>query len=144
MTRTIEKENVKYNQRQRCLSNRIVSRWYRSPEVILTEKNYDQALDMWSIGCILAELIHCSEPYVQPAEKSNPSSHKKFLKNHVANRFVFPGSSCFPLSPCEDMKKNNDQSNVNIVSNNDQLIKINKVLGKLSEDDTSFITDDAA
>lgn len=42
------------------------------------------------------------------------------------------------------MKKNNDKSNVNIVSNNDQLIKINTVLGRLSSEDTSFITDEAA
>lgn len=34
----------------------IVTRWYRSPEVIL---NYgaEQASDMWSVGCILAELV---------------------------------------------------------------------------------------
>ena len=42
------------------------------------------------------------------------------------------------------MKKNNDQSDVNIVSNNDQLIKINQVLGKLSYEDTCYITDEAA
>lgn len=33
----------------------IQSRFYRSPEVILG-CNYSQAIDMWSLGCILAEL----------------------------------------------------------------------------------------
>lgn len=46
--------------RTRCLSSRIVSRWYRSPEVILTEKDYDSTLDIWSMGCILAETLSCS------------------------------------------------------------------------------------
>ena len=46
--------------RTRCLSSRIVSRWYRAPEVILTEKDYDCTLDIWSMGCILAETLSCS------------------------------------------------------------------------------------
>jgi serine/threonine protein kinase len=49
----------------RSLSDHISSRWYRAPEVILLEKQYDQGIDMWAIGCILEEMIYCSEPYVQ-------------------------------------------------------------------------------
>ena len=47
-------------EKPRCLSNHICSRWYRAPEIILTERIYEQPMDMWAIGCILAELIHCS------------------------------------------------------------------------------------
>jgi serine/threonine protein kinase len=47
--------------RVRCLSSRIVSRWYRAPEVILTEKDYESTLDIWSMGCILAETLSCSQ-----------------------------------------------------------------------------------
>jgi len=47
--------------RTRCLSSRIVSRWYRAPEVILTEKDYESTLDIWSMGCILAETLSCSQ-----------------------------------------------------------------------------------
>ena len=46
--------------RVRCLSSRIVSRWYRAPEVILTEKDYDSSIDIWSMGCILGETLACS------------------------------------------------------------------------------------
>jgi len=38
-----------------------VSRWYRPPEVILTEKDYNSAVDIWSLGCILAETLRCSK-----------------------------------------------------------------------------------
>ena len=34
----------------------VQSRFYRSPEVVLGLP-YDQAVDMWSFGCILAELV---------------------------------------------------------------------------------------
>ena len=35
----------------------IVTLWYRAPELLLGEKEYGTAVDMWSIGCIFAELI---------------------------------------------------------------------------------------
>lgn len=56
--------NDKNNKRKRQLSSRIVSRWYRSPEVILTEKEYESTLDIWSMGCILAETLTCSQLYI--------------------------------------------------------------------------------
>jgi serine/threonine protein kinase len=33
------------------------TRWYRAPELVLSKKKYSKPVDMWSIGCILAELI---------------------------------------------------------------------------------------
>ncbi|XP_078098422.1 mitogen-activated protein kinase 13-like [Mustelus asterias] len=35
----------------------VVTRWYRAPEVILNWRHYAQSVDIWSIGCILAEMI---------------------------------------------------------------------------------------
>lgn len=31
--------------------------WYRAPELLLGEEMYSDAIDMWSVGCIMAELI---------------------------------------------------------------------------------------
>lgn len=39
------------------LTDYIATRWYRAPEVILSWKKYTAAIDVWSVGCILAELI---------------------------------------------------------------------------------------
>jgi mitogen-activated protein kinase 1/3 len=35
----------------------VVTRWYRAPEVILNASEYTKAIDIWSIGCIFAELL---------------------------------------------------------------------------------------
>ncbi|KAL5531716.1 hypothetical protein ACEPAG_4593 [Sanghuangporus baumii] len=35
----------------------VATRWYRAPEIMLAFRRYNQAIDVWSIGCILAELI---------------------------------------------------------------------------------------
>ena len=43
----------------------VVSIWYRSPEIILDEGNYDCSVDIWSIGTILLEIIFKDKlPYI--------------------------------------------------------------------------------
>ncbi|KAJ3498138.1 hypothetical protein NLG97_g1362 [Lecanicillium saksenae] len=35
----------------------VATRWYRAPEIMLSFQNYTKAIDVWSVGCILAELL---------------------------------------------------------------------------------------
>lgn len=39
------------------LTEYVATRWYRAPEVMLTFKQYTRAIDMWSVGCVLAEML---------------------------------------------------------------------------------------
>lgn len=39
------------------LTEYVATRWYRAPEILLGSQKYSKAVDMWSIGCILGELI---------------------------------------------------------------------------------------
>lgn len=39
------------------MTDYIATRWYRAPEVILSWKKYTSSIDVWSVGCILAELL---------------------------------------------------------------------------------------
>ena len=41
----------------RAFSHEVVTLWYRSPDVLLGSKCYSTSIDMWSIGCIFAEMI---------------------------------------------------------------------------------------
>ena len=50
---------------RRLLSQHVVTRWYRAPELILLDKEYGTAIDVWSIGCILAELLSMMRANVQ-------------------------------------------------------------------------------
>jgi len=38
-------------------TNKVITLWYRPPELLLGTKQYGSAVDMWSAGCILAELL---------------------------------------------------------------------------------------
>ncbi|KTW28302.1 uncharacterized protein T551_02721 [Pneumocystis jirovecii RU7] len=46
------------------LTQLIVTLWYRSPEILLGTQEYGTAVDMWSIGCIFAELL-TREPLIR-------------------------------------------------------------------------------
>ena len=35
----------------------VVTRWYRAPELLLSCDSYDASIDVWSVGCILGELL---------------------------------------------------------------------------------------
>ncbi|GBG89574.1 hypothetical protein CBR_g49363 [Chara braunii] len=39
------------------LTNRVITLWYRPPELLLGATKYGPAVDMWSVGCIFAELL---------------------------------------------------------------------------------------
>ncbi|PVV01317.1 hypothetical protein BB560_004266, partial [Smittium megazygosporum] len=38
-------------------SSEVVTLWYRSPDVLLGSRNYNSSIDIWSAGCIMAEMI---------------------------------------------------------------------------------------
>ena len=35
----------------------VSTRYYRAPEVMLSWQKYDVAIDMWSVGCVFAEML---------------------------------------------------------------------------------------
>ncbi|CAI5718983.1 unnamed protein product [Peronospora destructor] len=47
----------KYGSPLRTYTQLVVTLWYRSPELLLGAKKYSTAVDMWSVGCIFAEML---------------------------------------------------------------------------------------
>jgi len=114
----IKAKNVK-----RELTGHVVTRWYRAPELILLEKDYTASIDVWSLGCILAELLGMIKENAPTFLDRSP---------------LFPGTSCFPLSPD---RSNNVKRGGFPHSSQDQLSIIFSVLGTPKEDDFEFVTD---
>ncbi|KAG4306014.1 hypothetical protein PORY_000002 [Pneumocystis oryctolagi] len=48
------KDNSITNRRE--YTNCVVTRWYRPPELLLGEKKYTAAIDMWGVGCVFGEM----------------------------------------------------------------------------------------
>ena len=112
----------------RQLSPHVISRRYRPPEIILFEKEYGQAVDVWSLACVVAELLS----YDNQSDVSEGKSNAKKRKNRTQ---LFPGKECFPLSPGQK------QQGQFVIGKHDQLMEILKVLGNTSDEDRSFLTE---
>lgn len=41
----------------RAYTHEVITLWYRAPEILLGSKGYDMAVDVWSLGCIFAEML---------------------------------------------------------------------------------------
>lgn len=41
----------------RTYTHEVVTLWYRAPEILLGAKQYSTPVDIWSVGCIFAELV---------------------------------------------------------------------------------------
>ncbi|NXG46654.1 MK15 kinase, partial [Psilopogon haemacephalus] len=48
---------VQEEQSNPALTEYVATRWYRAPEILLSSQSYTKGVDMWSIGCILGELL---------------------------------------------------------------------------------------
>ena len=87
--RLIKSKDMRKNIK-RELTGHVVTRWYRAPEIILLEKDYGPAIDIWSVGCIFAELL---------------GMMKENAPTFMDRQPLFPGKSCFPLSPARSPKE---------------------------------------
>ncbi|KAF4346649.1 hypothetical protein G4B88_006970 [Cannabis sativa] len=64
-----------YDQNQ-PMTSRVVTLWYRPPELLLGSTEYGPAIDLWSIGCILAEMF-AGKP-IMPGRTEVEQMHKIF------------------------------------------------------------------
>lgn len=54
--------------KERPYTNKVITLWYRPPELLLGEERYGPAIDVWSCGCILGELFE-KKPLFQANEE---------------------------------------------------------------------------
>ena len=123
--RLLKTKDMRKNMK-RELTGHVVTRWYRAPEIILLEKDYGPEIDIWAVGCIFAELL---------------GMMKENAPTFMDRQPLFPGKSCFPLSPATDIQ---EQRKGFPFSSNDQFAVIFAVIGTPNEEDMSFVTDQKA
>lgn len=104
------------------LTNHVVTRWYRAPEIILLSQKCRTlpSVDIWALGCITGELY-----LMLPENQRKPSNRQP----------LFPGSACYPLSPAKKNRKDRAK---------DQLSMILNIVGTPSEYDRRHIIRDDA
>jgi mitogen-activated protein kinase 1/3 len=114
---------------QRKLSTHIATRLYRPPEVIILEKHYHKAMDIWSCGVIMGDLFK----YLSKPDPSEIPTKRRTLQ-------LFNGGHCFPLSA----KKVAFEADGLPTTQGDVLESIFDFLGTPTELDLAFVTDERA
>ncbi|CAE6454845.1 unnamed protein product [Rhizoctonia solani] len=79
----------------RTYTHEVVTLWYRSPEVLLGSRHYSTAIDMWSVGCIVAEMVMHGQPLF-PGDSEIDQIFKIFRLLGTPNEEIWPGVSQLP------------------------------------------------
>lgn len=116
---TLESQEPTMLDVKKAHTSHVVTRWYRAPEVILVLP-YSAAVDVWSVGCIFAELLGMDEKIFPDIKHRKP---------------LFPGNGCGLLSPSSD-----DEDETDIFGGErGQLTLIFKVLGIPEDEDLAHL-----
>jgi len=91
------------------LTEYVVTRWYRAPELLCETKDYDEAIDVWSVGCIFAEMLrrkpffrgdtpqHQLETIISVLGKPTDRALAK-IEHEAARKAIFAGAECEPYA----------------------------------------------
>ena len=94
------------------LTDYVATRWYRAPELLLSQGNYGKAVDYWAIGCIMGELVDGNPLF--PGENELDQIHciQKVLGNLTDkqeemfyNNPIFNGKSLLNVTKPETLEK---------------------------------------
>lgn len=92
-----------YGVPQPPMTPRVVTLWYRAPEVLMGTKSQTTALDMWAVGCILAELL-LHKPLLPGASEIQQLDLIVQLLG-TPTEGIWPGFSLLPLAAQYSLRK---------------------------------------
>ncbi|KAL8723508.1 MAG: hypothetical protein Q9225_000241 [Loekoesia sp. 1 TL-2023] len=78
----------------RTYTHEVVTLWYRAPEILLGGRQYSTGVDMWSVGCIFAEM--CTRKPLFPGDSEIDEIFKIFRLLGTPNDQDWPGVTSFP------------------------------------------------
>ncbi|OBA20498.1 cell division control protein [Metschnikowia bicuspidata var. bicuspidata NRRL YB-4993] len=78
----------------RAYTHEVVTLWYRAPEILLGGKQYSTGVDMWSVGCIFAEM--CNRKPLFPGDSEIDEIFRIFRILGTPNEEIWPDVSFLP------------------------------------------------
>ncbi|KAI0676574.1 kinase-like domain-containing protein [Trametes maxima] len=70
----------------------VVTIWYRAPELLLGANHYNKAVDMWAVGCVVAELASLRPIFKGEEAKIDPKKNVPFQKDQLLKIFEVLGT----------------------------------------------------
>jgi cyclin-dependent kinase 5 len=79
----------------RSYSAEVVTLWYRPPDVLMGAQEYTTSIDMWSAGCIFAEIANAGKPLF-PGNDVDDQLKKVFKVTGTPTERTWPGLTRLP------------------------------------------------
>ncbi|KAL5507736.1 SSN3 [Sanghuangporus vaninii] len=70
----------------------VVTIWYRAPELLLGAKHYTKAIDIWAVGCVLAELASLRPIFKGEEAKMDSKKNVPFQRDQLLRIFEVRGT----------------------------------------------------
>ena len=70
----------------------VVTIWYRAPELLLGAKHYNKAVDLWAVGCVVAELASLRPIFKGEEAKLDSKKNVPFQKDQIMRIFEILGT----------------------------------------------------
>ncbi|GJE87307.1 kinase-like protein [Phanerochaete sordida] len=70
----------------------VVTIWYRAPELLLGAKHYNKAIDIWAVGCVVAELASLRPIFKGEEAKLDSKKNVPFQKDQMLKIFEISGT----------------------------------------------------
>jgi cyclin-dependent kinase len=99
-------------------THEVVTLWYRAPDILMGSKKYSTSVDIWSVGCIFAELVNRRPLFSGASEKDQLD--KIFKVRGTPDQEDWPDMTELPLYE-EGLPKYDPQSLAEIVPDLDEL-----------------------
>ena len=84
-----------YSFPKRNMTAKVVTLWYRAPELLLGETSYTTGVDIWAVGCVLAELL-LNRPLLA-GDNDLDQLHRIFRLLGTPTERIWPGVEGMPL-----------------------------------------------
>lgn len=78
----------------RTYTHEVVTLWYRAPEILLGGKHYATVMDIWSVGCIFAELV--TRRPLFPGDSEIDQLFRIFRLLGTPTEELWPGVTSYP------------------------------------------------
>ena len=102
----------------RTYTHEVVTLWYRAPDVLLGSRHYSTPVDMWSIGCIFAEMTSGNPLFTGTSEKSQLDTIFRHLG--TPSEASFPGITQLPEWQTDFPNYSAPSSMISLVPNIDE------------------------
>ncbi|KAM0945427.1 putative protein-serine/threonine kinase CMGC-CDK-Pl family [Dioscorea sansibarensis] len=78
----------------RTFTHEVITLWYRAPEILLGSRHYSTPADVWSVGCILAEMVNMRPLF--PGDSEIDELFKIFSVLGTPDEESWPGVTSLP------------------------------------------------